>query len=246
MPLLHALVCHSWTESNVLVMSAGKGTKVGDEGEEVAAYYHQWAAKIQDMSPDRQADVLDQLGEEDRLIVQRILDSAAVKRSNSSTRSGISHNSSQRSRHQPASPTGSDDSLPPPSYQEAARAGNSRSAGSKPAAAGDSHQAQGDQPRASRDSRSETRHEQQKAKSAADLGVFGDLEEAQSSEADQSDYESRSASSRAAEPGHSEPARAAAQSAAAQQLPQKPQPAGKLSCAVKIERSPTSSQFDKA
>ena len=217
----------------MLAMSAGKGTKVGDNGEEVAAYYHQWAAKIQDMSPARQADVLDQLGEEDRLIVQRILDSAAVKRSNSSTRSGFSHSPSQHARNQPASPTGSDDSLPPPSYQETAgtaRVANSRPSDSRSALTGDSRQsAQGDQSRSSKESASANRHEgQQKARTAADLGVFGDVEDAQTSEFEQPEYESRSANSRAAESGYAEPARGAATTAAVQEPPQKPQPAGKL------------------
>ena len=44
----------------------GKGARIGDDGEQVPAYYQQWADKIKDMSPARQADVLDQLGEDDR------------------------------------------------------------------------------------------------------------------------------------------------------------------------------------
>ena len=48
------------------VFTAGKGVRVGDDGEQMPAYYQQWADKIKDMSPARQADVLDQLGEDDR------------------------------------------------------------------------------------------------------------------------------------------------------------------------------------
>lgn len=48
------------------VSTAGKGVRVGDDGEQMPAYYQQWADKIKDMSPARQADVLDQLGEDDR------------------------------------------------------------------------------------------------------------------------------------------------------------------------------------
>ena len=52
---------------------AGKGAKIGDDGEQVPAYYQQWADKIKDMSPARQADVLDQLGEDDRYSALREL-----------------------------------------------------------------------------------------------------------------------------------------------------------------------------
>lgn len=200
--------------------------RVGDDGEEVPAYYHQWAAKIQDMSPARQADVLDQLGEEDRLIVQRILDHAAVQRSNDSAMSGISH--SQRSRTHPVSPTGSDSSPPPP-YPGAA--GNSRPS-TRPASpqaerAGDSRKsAQGDQGGRSAESASARGQSsaQQKPKSASDLGIF-DFESQSSAELEETRAESRAAELRVAE---AEPVRAAPQrtSAPAQHSQQRPQQPG--------------------
>lgn len=210
-------------------MQKGKGMRVGDDGEEVPAYYHQWAAKIQDMSPARQADVLDQLGEEDRLIVQRILDHAAVQRSNDSAMSGISHG--QRSRTRPVSPTGSDSSLPPPPYPGAAgssRAGNSRPS-TRPASphaerAGDSQKSaqaeQGGRSAETASARGQTTAHQ-KPKSAADLGIF-DFESQSSAELEETRAESRAAEAEA------EPVRAAPQrtSAPAQHSQQRlPQPA---------------------
>ena len=214
--------------------------RVGDDGEEVPAYYHQWAAKIQDMSPARQADVLDQLGEEDRLIVQRILDHAAVQRSNDSAVSGISH--SQRSRTRHVSPTGSDSSPPPPPYPGAAgtsRAGNSRPS-TRPASphaerAGDSRKAaqaeQGGRGAESASARGQS-SAQQKPKSAADLGIF-DFESQSSAELEETCAESRAAESRVAESreAEAEPVRAAPHrtSAPAQHSQQRPQQPGRLS-----------------
>ena len=210
--------------------------RVGDDGEEVPAYYHQWAAKIQDMSPARQADVLDQLGEEDRLIVQRILDHAAVQRSNDSAMSGITH--SQRSRTRPVSPTGSDSSLPPPPYPGAvgsSRAGDSRPS-TRPASpqaerAGDSRKsAQAEQGGRSAESVSARGQAsaQQKPKSAADLGIF-DFDSQSSAELEEMRADSRAAESRAAESpvAEPEPVRAARQRTSApalhsQQRPQQP------------------------
>ncbi len=206
--------------------------KVGDDGEEVPAYYHQWAAKIQDMSPARQADVLDQLGKEDRLIVQRILDHAAVQRSNDSALSGFSQIQSQRNRTRPASPTASD-TAPPPAYP--GKAGNSRPA-TRPASpqedrAGDSRKsAQADQDRRSMESNiSRGRNDvQQKPKSAADLGIF-DFDSQSSSELEERHSESRAAGSRLAEarvaepePVRAVPQRAPTEPQQAQQRPQQP------------------------
>ena len=211
---------------------SGKGMRVGDDGEEVPAYYHQWAAKIQDMSPARQADVLDQLGEEDRLIVQRILDHAVVQRSNDSALSGISH--SQRSHARPVSPSGSDSSPPPPPYP--GTAGNSRTGKSQPATrsaspqaerAGESRMsAQPDQGRRSTEDESFRGHSevQQKPKTAADLGIF-DFDSQSSAEIEEPRFESRAAESRVAEP---EPVRLAPQrtSAQTQQPQRRPQQPG--------------------
>ncbi|KAL0050820.1 hypothetical protein WJX82_007764 [Trebouxia sp. C0006] len=157
-------------------MQKGKGMRVGDDGEEVPAYYHQWAAKIQDMSPARQADVLDQLGEEDRLIVQRILDHAAVQRSNDSAMSGISH--SQRSRAPPVSPTGSDSSPPPPPYPGAA--GISRAGNSRPSTRPASPQAEraGDSRKTSAPAQHSQQRPQQPAPIEADFLGFGSSQEA--------------------------------------------------------------------
>lgn len=219
-------------------MQKGKGMRVGDDGEEVPAYYHQWAAKIQDMSPARQADVLDQLGEEDRLIVQRILDHAAVQRSNDSAMSGITH--SQRSRTRPVSPTGSDSSPPPPPYPGAvgsSRAGDSRPS-TRPASpqaerAGDSRKsAQAEQGGRSAENVSARGQAsaQQKPKSAADLGIF-DFDSQSSAELEEMRADSRAAESRAAESpvAEPEPVRAARQRTSApalhsQQRPQQPAP----------------------
>ncbi|KAA6417305.1 MAG: hypothetical protein FRX49_12729 [Trebouxia sp. A1-2] len=219
-------------------MQKGKGMRVGDDGEEVPAYYHQWAAKIQDMSPARQADVLDQLGEEDRLIVQRILDHAAVQRSNDSAMSGIFH--SQRSRTRPVSPTGSDSSPPPPPYPGAAgtsRTGNSRPS-TRPASPqaerpGDSRKAAQAEPVGSSAGSVSARGQtsaQQKPKSAADLGIF-DFESQSSAELEETRAESRAAGSRAAESrvAEAEPVTAAPQRTSApaqhsQQRPQQPAP----------------------
>jgi hypothetical protein len=228
--------------TGTLFACSGKGMRVGDDGEEVPAYYHQWAAKIQDMSPARQADVLDQLGEEDRLIVQRILDHAAVQRSNDSAMSGISH--SQRSRTRPVSPTGSDASPPPPPYPGAAgtsRAGNShpstRPASPQAERAGDSRKAaqaeQGGRSAESASARGQS-SAQQKPKSAADLGIF-DFESQSSAELEETRAESRAAESQAAESrlaesrvAEAEPVRAAPQrtSAPAQHSQQRPQQPG--------------------
>ncbi len=221
--------------------------RVGDDGEEVPAYYHQWAAKIQDMSPARQADVLDQLGEEDRLIVQRILDHAAVQRSNDSAMSCISH--SQRGRTRPVSPTGSDSSPPPPPYPGAA--GTSRAGTSRPSTRPASPQAEraGDVRKsaqaelAGRSAESASARGQtsahQKPKSAVDLGIF-DFESQSSAELEETRAESRAAESRAAESraaesraaesrvAEAEPVRAAPQrtSAPAQHSQQRPQQPG--------------------
>lgn len=205
--------------------------RVGDDGEEVPAYYHQWAAKIQDMSPARQADVLDQLGEEDRLIVQRILDHAVVQRSNDSALSGISQ--SQRSHARPVSPSGSDSSPPPPPYP--GTAGNPRTGKSQPATrsaspqaerAGESRMsAQPDQGRRSAEDESFRGHTevQQKPKTAADLGIF-DFDSQSSAEIEEPRFESRAAESTVAEPEPVRPApqRAPAQTQQPQQRPQQP------------------------
>ncbi len=215
--------------------------RVGDDGEEVPAYYHQWAAKIQDMSPARQADVLDQLGEEDRLIVQRILDHAAVQRSNDSAMSGISH--SQRSRMRPVSPTGSDSSLPPPPYPGAA--------GTSPQAerAGESRKsAQAEQGGRSAESASARGQisVQQKPKSAADLGIF-DFDSQSSAELEETRTESQAAESRAAESrvAEAEPVRAAPQrtSAPAQQSQQRPQQPGTLSAVCHTDSNDNNNKY---
>ena len=226
--------------TGTLFACSGKGMRVGDDGEEVPAYYHQWAAKIQDMSPARQADVLDQLGEEDRLIVQRILDHAAVQRSNDSAMSGISH--SQRSRTRPVSPTGSDSSPPPPPYPGAAGTSRPSTRPASPQAerAGDSRKAaqaeQGGRGAESASARGQT-SAQQKPKSAADLGIF-DFESQSSAELEETRAESRAAESRAAESraAEAEPVRAAPQrtSAPAQHSQQRPQQPGSPSAVCHI------------
>lgn len=184
----------------LFVLAPGKGIKVGDDGEEVPAYYHQWAAKIQDMSPARQADVLDQLGEDDRLIVQRILDHNAVQRSNDSAVSGLS----QRSSHaRPASP----DSPPPYSAVAGSRATKpaSRQA-SRSVSPQEGHQSSAQTDRQGRrmeDAHSASRgHSQQQKKkgtSAVDMGIF-DFDSQSSSEVEQQQpRDSQAHESRAAE-----------------------------------------------
>lgn len=170
---------------------------MGDDGEEVPAYYHQWAAKIQDMSPARQADVLDQLGEDDRLIVQRILDHNAVQRSNDSAMSGLS------SHARPASP----DSPPPYSAVAGSRATKpaSRQA-SRSVSPQEGHQSSAQTERQGRrmeDAHSASRgHSQQqknKATSAVDMGIF-DFDSQSSSEVEQQQpRDSQAHESRAAE-----------------------------------------------
>lgn len=183
------------------MLGSGKGIKVGDDGEEVAAYYHQWAAKIQDMSPARQADVLDQLGEDDRLIVQRILDHNAVQRSNDSATSGLS----QRPSHaRPVSPTGSDS---PPSYSAVASPRlakpvsrpTSRSASPQEGHRPPAQTGQGGRSMEGADSISWGHNEpQKKANSAADMGIF-DFDSQSSSELEQRPGKSQAHESRAAE-----------------------------------------------
>ncbi|KAL3136427.1 hypothetical protein ABBQ38_005683 [Trebouxia sp. C0009 RCD-2024] len=185
------------------LLGSGKGIKVGDDGEEVPAYYHQWAAKIQDMSPARQADVLDQLGEDDRLIVQRILDHNAVQRSNDSAMSGLSQRQSQQAH--PASPTGSDS---PPPYSAVASPRVARpvsGASSRPVSPQDDHGSfaqtdQGGRSVGDAHGRSWRQSDQQKKKgtSAADLGIF-DFDSQSSSELDQRGGDSQAHESRAAE-----------------------------------------------
>lgn len=181
------------------LLASGKGFKVGDDGEEVPAYYHQWAAKIQDMSPARQADVLDQLGEDDRLIVQRILDHNAVQRSNDSAMSGLSQPQSQHTR--PASPAGSDS--PPPYSAVANPRGAQRS--SRPVSPQDDHKSfaqtdQGGRSMGDAHGHSRRQNDQQKKKgtSAADLGIF-DFDSQSSSELDQQGGDSQAREARAAE-----------------------------------------------
>ena len=195
------------------------------------AYYHQWAAKIQDMSPARQADVLDQLGEDDRMIVQRILDHNAVQRSSDSAMSGLSQH---RGRAQPASPTASDSSSPPPySTVAGSRAGKPVSRqNSRPASPQEERRTPAQTDRDGRSpggavSSSRGRNGQQgKAKSAADMGIF-DFDSQSSSELEQRPFESQMAGSQAAEPQMAEAksAKAAphAEGTQSQQQPQRQQ-----------------------
>ena len=186
----------------VCMLGSGKGIKVGDDGEEVPAYYHQWAAKIQDMSPARQADVLDQLGEDDRLIVQRILDHNAVQRSNDSAMSGLSQ---RQNRARPASPTGSD-SPPPYSAVAGSRAVKpvSRQA-SRSASPQEEHPSSaqaGQDGRRTEDahgtSRRHSEHVKKKATSAVDMGIF-DFDSQSSSELEQRPHETQARELQAAE-----------------------------------------------
>ena len=188
------------------VLSSGKGIKVGDDGEEVPAYYHQWAAKIQDMSPARQADVLDQLGEDDRLIVQRILDHHAVQRSNNSAMSGLSQ---RQNRARPASPTGSDS---PPPYSAVAgppRVAKPVSRSVLPQEEQQPSARTGQEGRSMEDSHSAARRHselpQKKATSAVDMGIF-DFDSQSSSELEQRPQESQTHESRAAEAESARPA----------------------------------------
>ena len=182
------------------------------------------------MSPARQADVLDQLGEDDRMIVQRILDHHAVQRSSDSAMSGLSQH---RGRAQPASPAASDSSSPPPySAVAGCRAGKPVSRqNSRPASPQEEHrmpaQTDGDgRSTGGAVSSSRGRNDQQgKAKSAADMGIF-DFDSQSSSELEQRPSEAPMAQSRAAEPRvPAEPATAAPQTEAAQtqQQPQRQQ-----------------------
>ena len=194
------------------MLSSGKGIKVGDDGEEVPAYYHQWAAKIQDMSPARQADVLDQLGEDDRLIVQRILDHNAVQRSIHSAMSGLSQ---RKNRAQPASPTGSD-SPPPYSSVVGSRVAKpvsrqtSRSASPQeehPSSAQTQQQGRSMED-AHNASRRHSEQQKKKATSAADMGIF-DFDSQSSSELEQRrrDSQTHEPQAAAAEPARSAPPR---------------------------------------
>ena len=200
------------------MLSLGKGIKVGNDGEEVPAYYHQWAAKIQDMSPARQADVLDQLGEDDRLIVQRILDHHAVQRSNNSAMSGLSQ---PQNRARPASPTGSDS---PPPYSAVAGPRGAKPASRQASRSGLLQEELRPSAQTGQDgTRMETshgtasghgEHPKKKAASAVDMGVF-DFDSQSSSELEPRPRESQAHEPRAAE----------AESARSAPPRQEPQPA---------------------
>lgn len=186
----------------VCLLGSGKGIRVGDDGEEVPAYYHQWAAKIQDMSPARQADVLDQLGEDDRLIVQRILDHNVVQRSNDSAMSGLSQ---RHNRAGPASPTCSD-SPPPYSAVAGSRAvkpvSRQTSRSASPQEEHRSSAQTGQEGRRQEDAHGASRrhgeHQKKKATSAVDMGIF-DFDSQSSSELEQHPHETQARESQAAE-----------------------------------------------
>ena len=178
------------------------------------------------MSPSRQADVLHQLGEADRLIVQRILDHSAVQRSNDSALSGMT----QRSHTRPASPTGSDSSPRPPSYPGNAggssRAGNSRPS-ARPASPQEGHPGElrgsAEQGRRSSTESSASRGHTgtlQKPTSAADLGIF-DFDSQSSAELDEGRGEAPGGEANLPESRFAE-SRAAG--AAAHEAPQRAQP----------------------
>lgn len=208
---------------------------MGDDGEEVPAYYHQWAAKIQDMSPARQADVLDQLGEDDRLIVQRILDHNVVQRSNDSAMSGLS----QRQSHHAAAADSSAGSDSPPPYSAVASPRVARpvsGASSRSVSPQEGHRSsartdQGARSMGDAHSKPGRQNDQQKTKkatSAADMGIF-DFESQSSSELDQRSGESHARESRVAEaePARSPPARQEAQPST---HPQQQEHQGELDC----------------
>ena len=45
---------------------AGPRTRIGDDGEEIPAYYYEWASQIQAMPASKQPGMLQQLSEDDR------------------------------------------------------------------------------------------------------------------------------------------------------------------------------------
>lgn len=64
-----------------LLRCAGGAERANSFSESDApAYFHDWAAKIESMPPDRAASTLDALAEQDRLRVQRIIDENAMER----------------------------------------------------------------------------------------------------------------------------------------------------------------------
>jgi hypothetical protein len=68
---------------------AGAATKKGgSDGLELPAYYYEWAAKISQLGPERRANTLAQLPEDDRLLVQRILDQSAAQSAERSAQRG--------------------------------------------------------------------------------------------------------------------------------------------------------------
>jgi hypothetical protein len=58
-----------------------------DDGE-VAPYYYEWASSIAEQPPERRANMLASLSEDDRLVVQRILDEQLVASSEVGARTG--------------------------------------------------------------------------------------------------------------------------------------------------------------
>ncbi|KAK9820200.1 hypothetical protein WJX72_007422 [[Myrmecia] bisecta] len=82
-------------------------SRVGSDGEEldeIPAFYYEWAAKIQELPHERQSSTLGQMTEDDRLVVQRILDQAAVNRAKPPQRGARSYDSYGQSNESPPAP----------------------------------------------------------------------------------------------------------------------------------------------
>ena len=80
---------------------AGKGPRTWspDDDDMVPEYYRQWAATIERLGPEEQARTLGQMTEDDRLVVQRIIDQSSVRRSSAKRLSPAS--ARPPARHQP-------------------------------------------------------------------------------------------------------------------------------------------------
>jgi len=83
----------------------------------IPEYYKQWAATIERLGPEEQARTLEQMSEDDRLIVQRIIDQSSIHRSTSRDQP-----SSPDARHHASSKPGDSPGLGgPPGRQAPAR-----------------------------------------------------------------------------------------------------------------------------
>lgn len=69
--------------SMIFHLCTGKGPRTWspDDDDMIPEYYKEWAATIERLGPEEQARTLGQMTEDDRLVVQRIMDQSSVRRS---------------------------------------------------------------------------------------------------------------------------------------------------------------------